>query len=173
MIDIPTWQQPIPGESDKAFAAFCKYRDLGSERTLARVGQELVKSVTLLSRWSAAYEWVERVRGYDAVQAEKARKAAEADHTAKISAYQKRAAKIGSATAELTYGFLLKAGEALKGLDVEQIEIKHLPGFLRAAASIAEISLRIEAQALGVGELEKFLTEQTHDSDQDAAKDPR
>jgi hypothetical protein len=60
------WQQQ-PGESDRAFEAFTCYRTLEpGERSLAKVGSELVKSTTLLSRWSARWQWVERAREWDA-----------------------------------------------------------------------------------------------------------
>jgi hypothetical protein len=62
------WQQ-LPGETDKAYQAFVVYRNLEpDERSLARVGSELVKSRTLLSRWSAKWSWVERARAWDNYQ---------------------------------------------------------------------------------------------------------
>lgn len=175
---IPTplsWQVPAAHESDKAWAAFCRYRDQGGSRSLVRVGQELGKSRVLIERWSAAFDWVERVRAYDAHCAEQARTAAEAEHTARITAYRERAAKIGAATADVSLGFLVAAGQRLKGLtnpkadaeSVDDIPIKSLPAFLRAAAAVAEISLRVEAEALGVRELETYLSA----DDEDAAED--
>ena len=62
------WQQ-LPRETDKAYQAFVVYRNLEpKERSLARVGSELVKSRTLLSRWSAQWNWVERAREWDHYQ---------------------------------------------------------------------------------------------------------
>ena len=62
------WQQ-LPGESIKAYQAFVTYRNLEvKERLLQRVGSELVKSVTLLSRWSAKWSWVERAQAWDNFQ---------------------------------------------------------------------------------------------------------
>ena len=172
--DPPSWQKPFPKESGPAWQAFCRYRDQGSTRSLVRVGQELVKSVTLLSRWSAAFEWVERVRAYDLHQSELTRKAAEADHSAKIAAYRERSGKIAAATADVSLGFLVAAGKRLKDLtdgkgkeSVADIPLTSLPSLLRAAAAVAQISLAVEAESLGVRELESLL-----ESDKDPEKDP-
>lgn|SRR5262249_55232137 len=52
-------------ESEQAFAAFVMYRDMGAERSTAKVGQRLGKSRTLMDRWSARHQWVERAHAYD------------------------------------------------------------------------------------------------------------
>ena len=62
------WQQ-LPGESIKAYQAFVVYRNLDpKERSLQRVGSELVKSRQLLSRWSSKWSWVERAQAWDNFQ---------------------------------------------------------------------------------------------------------
>jgi hypothetical protein len=55
----------MPRESEEAHAAFLAYRDMGSIRSLGRVGQELGKSCTILGRWSAKFDWVARCRAWD------------------------------------------------------------------------------------------------------------
>ena len=55
-----------PKESAKAFAAFQEYLNLGAQRSLAAVGQKLGKSKALVERWSAKFDWVERVNAYNA-----------------------------------------------------------------------------------------------------------
>lgn len=60
----PIWERR-EGESPKAFEAFACYRDMGTDRSVLRVSQQLAKSDTLIKRWSAAYDWVDRVRAYD------------------------------------------------------------------------------------------------------------
>ena len=54
-------------ESSKAYAAFCVYRDLGPERSLEKVRQNLDKPRTRkwLGDWSVKYNWVERAQAYD------------------------------------------------------------------------------------------------------------
>jgi hypothetical protein len=41
------------------------YLDMGSERSLAKVEERLGKSHQLISRWSAQYDWIERVREFE------------------------------------------------------------------------------------------------------------
>ena len=62
--DIAPWEQQ-PGESAKAFEAFAIYRDMGVERSVRKVTQRLNKSLTLIGKWSSAYNWPERARAYD------------------------------------------------------------------------------------------------------------
>lgn len=66
-----------PKESAKAFAAFRVYLDLGPQRSLAAVGKKLGKSVGLMERWSAKFDWPARVQAHAATLALVERKAAE------------------------------------------------------------------------------------------------
>jgi len=54
-----------PGESEKAFAAFQTYLDLGFGRTVTEVGQKLGKSRSQISGWSGRYNWKNRAVAYD------------------------------------------------------------------------------------------------------------
>lgn len=58
--------KPLSGESAKAFEAFCAYRDMGPSRSVAKVGQAVGKSTTLMARWSGQWAWVARVAAWDA-----------------------------------------------------------------------------------------------------------
>ncbi|KAB2328944.1 hypothetical protein F7731_23615 [Cytobacillus depressus] len=85
------------GESAKAFEAFVKYRNMGIERSLTKVSQELGKSTTLLSRWSSQWDWVERVKAYDMemdrqalMQEEKKRKEMVKRHAALATSFQSK-----------------------------------------------------------------------------------
>ena len=53
-------------DTDKSWAAFCQYRDMGGDRTLEKVRQEIGhRSVRSLEMWSAKHKWVERCRAFD------------------------------------------------------------------------------------------------------------
>ena len=57
-----------PNESEKAYAAFCCYRDLGSGRSLAKAAETYYGSRANLAQvgvWSSKFSWVERARSYD------------------------------------------------------------------------------------------------------------
>ncbi len=52
------------GETPKAYAAFCAYRDLGTERSLEKVGGSSAK-VRVCERWSSRYSWPARAAAWD------------------------------------------------------------------------------------------------------------
>lgn len=55
-----------PNETDKSWAAFCIYRDMGGERSLEKLGQKLGKrSLRFLYVWCSRYKWVDRCRVFD------------------------------------------------------------------------------------------------------------
>ena len=55
-----------PKESDKAFAAFATYLSMGPERSTAAVAKQLAKSEQLVRRWSARWQWTDRVAAHAA-----------------------------------------------------------------------------------------------------------
>jgi hypothetical protein len=66
-----------PKESNKAFAAFSLYLNMGPQRSLTKVGQKLHKSVTMLGRWSVKFDWPSRIQAHGAHLATVEREAVE------------------------------------------------------------------------------------------------
>ena len=58
---MPMMFEQQPRESNKAFAAFKAYLDMGPERSIAGVSQTLAKSIPFLKTWSAKFDWPEWV----------------------------------------------------------------------------------------------------------------
>jgi len=56
------------GESAVAYEAFAAYRDMGTDRGILKVAKKLSKSATLIKRWSAGHNWVNRVEEWDIEQ---------------------------------------------------------------------------------------------------------
>ena len=55
-----------PSETDKSWAAFCVYRDMGRERTTKKVQIECgYKHSSIAEQWCAKHAWVERCRPFD------------------------------------------------------------------------------------------------------------
>lgn len=81
-------------ESAKAYEAFSLYRDLGPERSLARVGQTLGKSRALMERWSSRHDWVDRVRGLEDRDAMLKREAVEEHIQAQAEDHAAREARL-------------------------------------------------------------------------------
>lgn len=67
------------GESAQAFEAFSTYLQMGPERSIRAVMQELHKSYTIIARWSRENGWVERCRAWDNYLQREAQKAAAAE----------------------------------------------------------------------------------------------
>jgi len=63
-IDNPLWQRQ-PGESSRAFAAFVRYREMGSDRTHKKVALEMGRSVNNIDQLSTKYKWTVRIKAWD------------------------------------------------------------------------------------------------------------
>ena len=72
------------GESEKTFQAFRHYLELGPERSLKAVAQECTKSIPLIKRWSAQWEWSNRVSQYTNHLAREIDQKAEKDRTKRL-----------------------------------------------------------------------------------------
>lgn len=55
-----------PRESNKAFAAFKTYLELGAQRSLVVVAEKHGKSKTMIERWSRRFDWPARVQAHAA-----------------------------------------------------------------------------------------------------------
>jgi hypothetical protein len=75
---MPLKFEQQPRESNKAFAAFSLYLSLGPQRSTAAVAKRLAKSEQLIRRWSAKFDWAERVKAHDGHLAGIERRTAEA-----------------------------------------------------------------------------------------------
>ena len=62
--EILPWERQI-GESEAAFEAFTFYRNQEGRRSVRKGAQSFSKSYTLLRKWSAKNNWVERCRAWD------------------------------------------------------------------------------------------------------------
>jgi hypothetical protein len=66
----PYDRQPL--ETDKSWAAFCIYRDMGRERTTKRAQIECgYKHPSILEQWSAKHHWVSRCSAFDELELER------------------------------------------------------------------------------------------------------
>ena len=74
---MPLIFEQQPRESDKAFAAFRAYLDMGPQRSLRDLTRKLDKSLTVLGGWSAKFDWPARVQAHSAHFAMVERQAAE------------------------------------------------------------------------------------------------
>jgi len=104
----------LPRESEKAFAAFSLYLSLGPQRSLAEVAQKLHKSVTMLGRWSAKFDWPTRVAAHAAHLAIVEREAIEAVARGKAAEWSSREQKLRETEWEMHEAAIAAAKRGLK-----------------------------------------------------------
>jgi len=117
------------GETSKQFEAFSVYRDMGEERSLTKVAQQLKKSTTLMGRWSGINNWVERCLAWDNEQDRLLRQQQLKD----IKNMRKRHAKIAEA-------MILKAAKALKEIKDDEIKPQDVSRMVEVASKLERIS---------------------------------
>jgi hypothetical protein len=123
-----SWERQ-ENESAKAYAAFAAYRDMGVNRSLAKIARRLGKSKALMDRWSAVYHWVARV---DAWEAEKDRAARE-ELTKGVTAMRKRHVDIAEA-------MLTKAVKSLRRLPPGAMTMRDIATAVEVAAKLERLS---------------------------------
>ena len=122
------WERQ-PGESAKAFEAFVIYRDMGVDRSARRVAIQLSKSNTLIHRWSKDNKWIERVAAWDSEQ-----------DRIRREEQRKEIAKMRARHTKLAQSMLLKAAEALKRLDPDEMQSNNITRMIDVATQLERLS---------------------------------
>lgn len=151
-----------PKETEKAYAAFCVYRDQGVERSLdATWRQQSGKAVSgrapgKYSKWSAQWGWVRRARAWDDHERERQAKEAEAIRDAEQQAIIDGRVAAKKARIELGEAMLQKAIDAIEAIDIEKISPRDAINLAR----IAQEQLRKD-----------YETEQSDEEQKDVLRD--
>lgn len=151
-------------ETGRAYVAFCIYLNLGAGRSIDRAYRSQLPPEVDAARqspkppgrwreWGALHQWRDRAEAWDIEQQVVARHAKQAEHQKALQDHLERQRKLAITNVELANGMLEKARERLLTLDVSEIEAKHLPAFVRAAAAVAEAGTNAEAQAIAVDQV--------------------
>lgn len=117
------------GESEKAYEAFVIYRDMGADRTITAVAKKLTKSRTLIGRWSAQWNWQERVLAYDNELQREAKAEAAKDYKEMMKRH------IGMAVA-----IQKKAYDALKELDIDEMSPRDIREYIKMATDLERLN---------------------------------
>lgn len=128
MAEIQPWERQ-ENESAKAYQAFSIYRDMGVERSLAKVGGELGKSTKMMEKWSKAHNWVKRVEAWDIEQ----------DRLLRIE-LSKTIGKMRKKHAEIANVMLNRAMKALQKLPIEEMKPQDISRFVDSATKLERIS---------------------------------
>lgn len=126
--------EPLPwerqrGESRQAFEAFALYRDLGSDRSYAKVARELGKSLTLIQRWGSRWDWVARAAAWDREQ-DRIRRETQLEAIKKMN---EQHALIASA-------FLQKLVERLRNTDPRELPAAVMPKWFETAVKVERLA---------------------------------
>src|ERR1017187_5116383 len=128
-----------PGESSKAYAHFCLYRDMGQTRSIRQLLKDsnCRSKLAQLMRWSSRWRWVERCQKYDDYLEHQDRSQQEKERRE----MHKRHAKMGMLAQTLA---LRKLEKALNGIEKD-------PDGMSApdAARILDIGVKVERLARG------------------------
>lgn len=128
-VNAPEPWERQPEETTKAFEAFRVYRDLGSERSIAKAGKQLGKNRVTLEGWSSKFNWVERAAAWDAEQDRIARM----EQIKAIKAMRNRHAGMAKA-------MIVKAGRALNRIPDDEIKASDISRMIEVAAKLERIS---------------------------------
>lgn len=83
------YYEPIPGETHKAWLAFCTYRDIGHSRSLDKAWQEMMgkngRHARHWARWSSKNHWVSRCQAYDNAVMKEARRKVQNERAGKYA----------------------------------------------------------------------------------------
>lgn len=124
------WERQV-GESEQAYRAFALYRDMGDERSHAKLQTETGKNRRVIEKWSHRDHWIFRVKKYDEM-VEEVRSIAIAQKKKEMMVRQAR----------LGENMQLKASEGLDSLEVQALSAHEV-------AKLAEVGVKIERQAYG------------------------
>ena len=117
------------GETPKQFEAFKIYRDMGEERSITKVANQLSKTRPLLTRWSSANNWVERCRAWDNEQ----------DRLLLLE-QRKEIKKMRKRHADIANAMLLKSAKALKVIPDNEIKPSDVAKMVDVASKLERIS---------------------------------
>lgn len=132
-----------PGESERAYALFCVYRNLGARRSLRAACEKhydadySVSKLRNAADWSSKYSWVERVRHWDAYLDREARAA----QVEAIRAMNKR-------HVTMARGVQAKAAAALGKLDLVKLAEAGKLTITEVGRAI-EMACKLERLAMG------------------------
>ncbi len=142
------------GETSLAYEWFCRYRDMGADRSHAKLVQKHGKApnyARTTQAWSRKNSWVERAEAYDA-HIESIKRETNEDRA-------KKTAEEHIGVADKVMEFALRKLSLLENMEVKPNEVKGL----------IELAVKIKRDALGIAEKHE-VTGEVHVEQQTANK---
>lgn len=141
--DRPGWERQ-DGESQLHYSRFALYRDMGPERTLKQLHENLkATGATITLAWlyqiSSLYRWDDRIRAWDAEQ-----------DRLLLALTAKKRRDMAERHARLAMAMMGKATQALSAVDPKAMTATELVKMVEAAARIERIALGQPEATIGV-----------------------
>lgn len=130
------WERQ-PGETSKAYAAFCRYRDMDpGKRSLAAVapkarnGQGKRNAPGQITEWSTEHDWVARAAAYD-------------DHMDELvrAKLEKQRLDMAERQADVARAMIEKARERIKNIDLEDMSPQDVARWVDVATKTERLAL--------------------------------
>lgn len=173
MSDRPIYER-LEDETQKAWEAFCVYRNMGRTRSLERAGQELGKTKANMERYSRTYRWMERVAAFDVYYENLEREVLVKDniekHKQDLERYRAGNKALGEALRGTAIELLQILRKDIEGLKAKQIKTKdclldpkEIGILTNSLEKYVNISDRLLTESLGV---EKLLQKMIEDEEE-------
>jgi hypothetical protein len=165
MIEKPIYEK-LESETQKAYEAFCIYRDMGLSRSIERVRQQLGVAATRLEKWSCTHDWVKRADAYDTDQEAIARQILEEEnreaYREKLRKYRQENEEIGNALRATAVIVLKKFRTFANDLDPKDIKPSNSANIVRAIDTCLTQGDRLLSDSLAI---EKLLQQMSSDEE--------
>lgn len=129
MDHIQPWER-LPDEGEERWEAFLIYRDLGLDRSLAKVARTVGKSVQLVERWSTGDGWVARCEAFDREQ-----------DRLWLASQAKARKEMAQRHVKVANAVMNKVVKRLNKLDPDDLTPSELVKFFEAASKVERLAL--------------------------------
>lgn len=165
MTEKPIYEK-LESETQKAYEAFCCYRDMGSSRSIDRVAQESTKSRSIIRTWCKEHDWVKRADAYDTDKEAIARQILEEEnresYREKLRKYRQENEEIGNALRATAVIVLKKFRTFANDLDPKNIKPSNAANIVRAIDTCLTQGDRLLSDSLAI---EKLLQQMSSDEE--------
>lgn len=160
-----TWEQREE-ESDRAYHAFCIFRDLeGQEQTIHNAYRRWANRGASWSGspsgsfkgWARDFEWVARARDYSVWQTLHRQRLREREHMARLEAHREHLHREAVRSGAMARALFDRLQPALRELETDGLSATELVKLMRLAMDLNEMSVTQQGAALAVDELVDVL----------------
>lgn len=168
------------GETAKAYAAYCIYRNMGAERSLEKTAIKFYPrqspdtyrthpNIARIERWSKTWNWVERCKDFDrdreAILREHQRQKDVEEHDLKLEQFRQDTENLGFGLLAMGMRLLTIGDRIIKTLENKDLDSTDvalflaLPNSIKAIANFATIGGNLAADGLLIRQLMEKLKE--------------